>query len=151
MRPITFERSRTIRKSATEISSEIADVARWREFRGYGILPGIESAEYEERTDEMVGLRVHVRNTDGSEHIEEIREWDPGRRIVIELGGFTPPLSRLSTHFVEEWVFEEEGNGTLVTRKLQMFPTRPRARPLLWLISLFFRRAIALHLADMAD
>lgn len=112
MRPITFERSRTIRKSATEISSEIADVARWREFRGYGILPGIESAEYEERTDEMVGSRVRVRNTDGSEHIEEIREWDPGRRIVIELGSFMPPLSRVSTHFFEEWGFQSAASPT---------------------------------------
>jgi hypothetical protein len=140
-----------IGKSANEICSEIADVTRWREFTGYGILPGIESAAYVERTEDMVGSRVRVRNTDGSEHVEVIRVWDPGKRIVVELCGFTPPLSRLSTHFVEEWVLEDQSNGTLVTRKLQMFPTRTVARPFLWLISLFFRRAIALHLSDMAN
>jgi hypothetical protein len=72
MHPITFQRSTTILKPATGICSEMADVTRWNEFRGYGFLPGIASAEYEVRTADMVGSCVRVRNTDGSEHIEEI-------------------------------------------------------------------------------
>lgn len=150
MRPITFERRQTIPKSAVAICSEIADLSRWSEFNGYAILPGIESAEYEHRTDEVVGSRIRVRNRDGSTHAEEICEWNPGERIVMKLHSFTPPLNRLATHFIEEWRFEATGNATLVTRKFQIFPIYPMARPLLWLISLFFRRAITLHLARMA-
>ncbi len=150
MPPITFEARKTIPRTAAEIASEIADTARWREFQGYAILPGIESAEYERRTEEMTGSRVRVRNRDGSEHIEEITEWDAENKIVMSLHEFSAPLNRLATHFIEEWNFEAKNNGTLVTRKFQMFPRQSITRPFLWLISLFFRRAVALHLDEMA-
>ncbi len=133
-----------------EICAAIADVARWSEFKGYGPLPGIASAEYARRTDDMVGSQVRVRNTDGSEHVEEINAWEPGRRVTMKLHGFTPPLRRLATHFTEEWHFAVQDDGTLVTRKFQMFATRPLARPFLWLISLLFRQAVRQHLSDMA-
>ena len=149
MRPITFERRQTIHRPAIEISAEIADLTRWPEFNGYAFLPGIESAEYENRTNDMVGSHIRVHNRDGSSHVEEICEWDAGKRIVMKLHAFTPPLNRLSTHFIEEWHFEGKDNATLVTRKFQMFPRQPIARPLLWLISLLFRRAITLHLSEM--
>ncbi len=151
MRPITFSCSQLIPRPAAEICAAIADVARWSEFKGYGLLPGIDSAEYAQRTDDMVGSQVRVRNTDGSEHVEEISVWDDSQRIVMKLHSFTPPLRRLATHFTEEWVFVAQTNGTLVTRKFQMFPTQPLARPVLWLISLLFRQAVRRHLADMAQ
>ena len=151
MPPITFEARKTIPRTAAEIASEIADTARWREFHGYAILPGIESAEYERRTQDMTGSRVRVRNRDGSDHVEEIIEWDAENKIVIRLHEFSAPLNRLATHFVEEWNFEAKNNATLVTRKFQMFPRQSITRPLLWLISLFFRRAVALHLDEMAS
>jgi hypothetical protein len=110
MRPITFQLSRTIPKPATEICSEIADVARcavpqpnkarlrWEcwtalgtEFQGYGLLPGVASAEYEVRTDDMVGSHVRVRSTDGSEHVEEICQWEEGQRIVMKLHAAVEP------------------------------------------------------------
>lgn len=151
MRPIQFTCQTTIARSAYDICNEVADLTRWPEFRGYLILPGIESATYEERTDTMVGSRIRVRNTDGSGHVETIREWQPGESIVMTLAEFTPPLNRLADHFVELWRFENAGNGTYVTRSFQLFPKRAATRPFLWLISLFFRRAIARHLADMRE
>ena len=148
--PITFQRSRLIRKSPSEISAEIADTARWSEFQGYGFLPGIERAEYETRTAQMVGSRVRVHNMDGSQHVEEISEWDADEKIVMKLHEFTPPLNRLATHFVEEWNFVPQNGATQVTRKFQMYPIQPLTRPFLWLISLLFRRAVSAHLDDMA-
>lgn len=150
MRPITFACSQLISRPAVEISAAIADVARWSEFKGYGPLPGIARAEFARRTDDMVGSQVRVCNTDGSEHVEEITAWAPGRRVTMKLHGFTPPLRRLATHFIEEWDFIVQDDGTLVTRKFQMFPTQPLARPVLWLISLLFRQAVSRHLAFMA-
>lgn len=150
IKPITFQCTQTIARPATAIAAEIADTARWREFRGYGILPGIDSAEYETQTADMVGSRIHVRNTDGSEHVEEIYRWVPGEEIAMKLHEFTPPLGRLATHFTEEWRFQVENGATRVTRKFEMFPTRSTTRPAVWFISLFFRRAIARHLAEMA-
>src|SRR5687768_12013299 len=85
LRPITFVCSRIIPRTPIEISSEIADTSRWSEFRGYGVLPGIESAQYEKRTTDMIGSRIRVRNTDGSEHVEEILKWVPNRELSFRL------------------------------------------------------------------
>lgn len=147
--PITFALTQLIPKSAAQICAEVADVARWSEFTGYGILPGIERAEYEVRTENMVGSRVRAHNTDGSQHVEEITEWVTGQRIVMRLHDFTPPLSRLATHFIETWTFEEGETGTLVTRSFQFFPQAAWTRPLLWGISLLFRRAVGRQLEEM--
>ena len=150
MQPICFACSATIDQSASAISAQIADVARWREFKGYGLLPGIANAAYERRTETMIGSRVRVRNTDGSGHVEEFFAWEPTKQVAMKFADFTPPLHYLATHFTEEWYFEPQTGGTLVTRKFQLFPKHAAARPVLWLISLVFRQAIARHLADMA-
>jgi transposase len=83
MRPILFECIEEIPIPATEICVEIATLSRWPEFKGYGFLPGIAAAEYEVQTSNMIATRIRVRNTDGSGHIEEICEWEPGKKIVI--------------------------------------------------------------------
>lgn len=151
MNPIRITSQATIPLSPEEICAEIADLSRWPEFDGYGLLPGIKMAEYEERTADMVGSRIRVENRDGSTHVEAIKAWEVGRRIVMELGEFSPPLSHIATHFVEEWGFHEQEQGTLVTRQFQLYPQRLLTRPPLWLIGRLFRRAIDQHLADMAQ
>ena len=151
MRPITFECQEIIPRTATEICTEIATVARWREFKGYGVLPGIADAEYEHKTSAMLGSRIRVQNTDGSGHIEEIVEWKPGEKVSMKFHHFTPPLNRLASHFIEEWSFETVQHGTLVRRRFQLFANQPVTRPLLWLISWLFERAIARHLTQMRE
>ncbi|MEZ4710144.1 MAG: SRPBCC family protein [Caldilineaceae bacterium] len=151
MQPIRFVCRATIAKSAPAICAEIADVTRWREFPGYGPLPGIASAAYERRTADMVGSRIRVHNTDGSTHVEEIYGWESGMKVAMRLGEFSPPLCRLASHFTEEWQFVEDNDATLVTRKFALFPKHSVTRPLLWLIGQFFQRAIARHLANMAQ
>lgn len=151
MRPITFECKEIIPRTATEICTEIATVARWCEFKGYGVLPGIANAQYEQQTSDMLGSRIRVQNTDGSGHIEEIVEWRPGEKVSLKLHHFTPPLNRLASHFVEEWNFETAQQGTLVSRNFQLFAKQPVTRPLLWLISLLFKRAIVRHLTQMRE
>ncbi len=150
MKPVTFQCSHLIPRSAAEICSAAADTDLWSSFKGYGILPGIEKASYDKRTEDMLGSRIRVRSTDGSEYIEEIYKWVPGKEIGMRFCEFTPPLSNLASHFTEEWTLVEKNNATQVTRSFQMFPKQAAARPVLWLISLFFRRAIQLQLAQMA-
>jgi hypothetical protein len=65
--------------------------------------------------------------------------------------GFSAPLSRLATEFVESWAFEREGTATRVTRSFELHPKSGFTRPALWLISLLLRRAIARHLREMRD
>ena len=40
-RPITFACKHAIAIAPTAISAALADVTRWRDFKGYGFLPGI--------------------------------------------------------------------------------------------------------------
>ncbi len=150
MRPISFTCRKLIPRSAAAICADIADLDRWRDFKGYGILPGIASAAYEVRTADMVGSRVRVRSTDGSGHSEEFYLWQPGQQIAMKFADFTPPLQQLATHFTEEWTFDTKPNGTLVTRHFNLYAKSAVTRPLLWLISLVFRRAIDRHLTEMA-
>lgn len=150
MRPIEFRCEAVIPRSGERICADIADLSKWPLFTGYGPLPGIAAAEYELRTDHMVGSRIRVRNTDGSRHVEEIRDWTPGASVGMTLRDFTPPLSGLATHFTEEWRFAAAGGATRATRSFRMFPRSAAARPAVWLISLLFRRAIAHHLRLMA-
>lgn len=151
MTPITFSCTAMIARSATDIAHEILDLSRWSEFTGYGFLPGIQSATFETRTEQIVGSRIAVQNSDGSHHIEAITEWRPGEQIEMRLQEFSEPLNRIADHFVETWTFSEDKNGTNVTRSFALYPTSWATRPLLWFISIAFRRAIQHHLKMMAS
>jgi hypothetical protein len=150
MRPIVFRCRQLIPRSATAICEEIADTTRWSEFKGYGPLPGIAHADYEQRTATMVGSRIRVRSTDGSLHTEEVERWVPGSEIVMRFHDFTPPVSHLAAHFTEAWSFQPAPPGALVTRVFELYPRRPATRPALWLIARLLRRAVARQLREMA-
>jgi hypothetical protein len=94
MKPITFTCHETLPLAPEEIAEQILDVAKWRDFRGYGPIPGIKSAEFETRTPNVVGSRIRVTNLDGSTHVEEIVEWQSDRRLQLQMGNFSKPLSR---------------------------------------------------------
>jgi hypothetical protein len=149
MKPITFGCHETLPLASAEIAEQILDVAKWPDFRGYGPITGIKSAEFETRTPNVVGSRIRVTNLDGSSHVEEIVEWQPDRLLQLQMGSFSMPLSRLATAFVETWEFERVGNETKVTRSFDLNPNSALAKPVLWFISFFLKRAIARHLRDI--
>jgi hypothetical protein len=149
MKPITFSCAETLPLAPKEIAGQILDIANWTEFKGYGVLPGIEAAVFEVRTPGVVGTRIKVTNTDGSSHVEEIVEWESARRLRLDMKDFSPPLSRLAAGFEEVWEFERLGDGTRVVRSLEMHPKSFLARPVLWLISFLLKRAVARHLTQM--
>jgi hypothetical protein len=151
MRPITFSCSETLDLPPAAIARQILDLDRWPEFRGYGVLPGIRAAQFEVRTPEVVGTRIRVTDSDGSSHVEQIVEWEPDRRLRLHMGEFSPPLSRLATGFDETWQFEPTAEGTRVIRSFKLHPQSGATRPLLWLISLLLKRAIARHLRQMKE
>jgi len=150
MQPIVFECTQLIPRPAAEICLQIANTDRWREFKGYAFLPGIKNAEYEKRTDNMLGSRIRVHNADGSAHVEEIYKWVIGQEVAMKIFEFTPPLNNLASHFTEEWAFQTNTTVTLVTRKFHLFPKQASTRPFIWFISLFFKKAIERQLAEMA-
>jgi hypothetical protein len=151
VKPIRFSCEEILDIPPERIAEQILDLSRWPEFRGYGPLPGIKAAEFEARTPEVIGTRIRVTDTDGSTHVEEIVEWAPNRHIRLRMGEFSPPLSRLATGFDETFEFERTGGQTRVVRRFELHPRSGATRPLLWLISLLLRRAIARHLRQMRD
>lgn len=148
MKPITFSCEETLGQTPEQIAGQILDLAKWPEFTGYGVLPGIKSAEFEVRTPGIVGTRIRVTNTDGSSHVEEIVEWEPSR-LRLEMKDFSPPISRLADRFVETWQFKRIDDSTNVTRSFELHSKSLLTRPLLWLISILLKRAIARHLRQM--
>lgn len=151
MNPIEFKVEKTIKNSPSEICENVLDVSTWSSFDGYGFLPGIEKAFYERRNDELVGSRIRVKNSDGTEHLEEILEWETNKKLVMKIYDFPTALSYMATHFIEEWNFKKLAKDeTLVTRKFQIYPTSFLTRPLLGQIAGFMERAIAKQLDEMA-
>ena len=151
MRPIRFSCAETLGLLPADIAGRILDLANWTDFKGYAVLPGIKAAKYEVRTPRIVGSRIRVTNTDGSSHVEEIVEWQPDHSLRLQMTEFSPPLSRLATEFVESWEFQRIDNATRVTRSFELHPKSGFTRPVLWLISLLLKRAIARHLREMRD
>src|SRR4051812_40088620 len=149
MKPITFSCTETLSLAPEDIARQILDIANWSDFTGYGVLPGVKAAEFEVRTPGVVGTRIRVTNTDGSGHVEEVIEWEPDRRLRLDMKDFSPPLSRLATRFEETWEFERLDNGTRAVRSFKLYAKSGFTRPVLWLISVFLKRAIARHLSQM--
>jgi hypothetical protein len=152
MNPIEFEVKKKIKNSAKKICDKVLDVTTWNSFDGHGLLPGIEKAEYEKRTDEIIGSRIRVKNSDGTQHLEEILEWEAGKKLIMKIHEFPSSLSYIATHFIEEWNFRKIGkNETLVTRNFKLYPTSFLTRLLLGQIAALFEKAVEKHLDDMAN
>jgi hypothetical protein len=83
--------------------------------------------------------------------VEEVVEWEPGRRVRLRMGEFTSPLSRLASGIDETFEFEPIGELTRVVRRLELQPKGPATRPLLRLIAVLLKRAIARHLHQMRE
>ena len=150
MKPITFRCEETLPHPPEVIAERMLDLSNWLDFRGYGPIPPIASAEFETRPPGVVGTRIRVQNKDGSTHVEEIAEWRPTERLELHMKEFSAPLSRLSGQFEEIWDFSPRGPGeTHVVRSFRLHPASPASWGVLWIISFFLKRAIARHLRQM--
>jgi hypothetical protein len=105
MKPIEIRIFGHTKQSSQEICSQLLDLERWSEFKGFFILPGIKSASFEKKPPDILGSRIKVQNEDGSSHFEEIIEWDVTRKVSLRFQEFDSPLKQLATHFIETWIF----------------------------------------------
>ncbi len=149
MRPIFFACKETLSRTPEEIASQILDLPKWKEFRGYGPIPGIKVADFVTRTPDIVGTQIHVTNLDGSSHVEEIVVWQPACRLQMRMQSFSAPLSYLATSFVETWDLQRHESVTLVTRSFALNATSWVTTPVLWFISFYLKRAISRNLSEI--
>ena len=150
MKPIEIEIHGHTQQSSQEICMALLDTARWPEFTGYSILPGIKSARFEVQTPNIVGSRIKVQNTDGSSHVEEIVEWDAANKVVLKFQEFEPPLKHLATHFLETWRFQKSASGTDVSRSMAMYPKGLLGWLLLLPISSLMKKAFEKNLVRLS-
>lgn len=141
MKPIVIAVEGVGSMSSEEVCASILDLDRWREFEGHGFLPGIERAVFEVRTPEVVGTRIRVFSKDGSEHVEEIVEWDTQRRIAMKFQDFQSPVRRLATGFLESWTFSPGTEGLRMRREMAMYPKGIFGWLMLRMISRMMRQA----------
>lgn len=150
MNPIKIEVQSIVKISAKEICSIILDTKQWSEFEGYSIIPGIEKAEFEKRTGEVVGSRIKVHNKDGSSHIEEIIEWDVNKKVVLKFLEFNSPLKNFATHFIEEWNFIVSGRENEIYRSMKMYPKNLPGWIFLKQISMLMKKALVKNLIQLS-
>lgn len=150
MNPIKIEVNALVSLTPKEICSIILDTSQWKKFEGYFILPGIEKAEFENRTESIVGSRIKVANKDGSTHIEEIIEWDVNQEIAFKFQEFDSPLKKFTSHFIEEWYFTISGSGTKVSRIMIMYPKNKYGSILLKPISILMKKALKKNLEQLS-
>jgi hypothetical protein len=141
MKPIEFHITRRTLKSSRDLCAEFLNTARWSEFSGYGILPGIANAQFELLTKDIVGSRIQVKNRDGSTHVEVITAWDVDQKIAVRFQEFRSPLESLATHFIESWEFRSMGAETEVTRRMTMYPRGWSGWLMLLPISILMKKA----------
>jgi hypothetical protein len=149
MKPIIFRCEETLPVAPEDIARQILDLTKWPDFHGYGPIPGIKVAEFDVQTPCIVGTRIRVTNLDGSNHVEEIVEWQPDDRLRLEMKEFSLPLSRLATSFEETWEFKRVEGGTHITRSFQLHAKSALTKLLLRVIAFFLKRSIDRNLREM--
>jgi hypothetical protein len=55
MTPVRFACRAKLTLTPQRLAEHILDVERWRDFRGWGPIPGIRQAEFESRTPDIIG------------------------------------------------------------------------------------------------
>lgn len=149
MPSISFSFHDTLPIKPADFAAELLVLENWKQFTGYGPVPGIVSAEFEQRTPEVVGTRIRVVEGGGSTHIEEIVEWQPERCLRLRFCEFSAPLSFLASEFVESFEFEPTGDQTRVTRSMTIEARSFLTWPMLWILSFFIKAALARHLEEI--
>jgi hypothetical protein len=148
---ITFAITTNSSVSPAEICEGIFDVEKWTGFTGYGPLPGIRKVTKSSRQGAHVGTVFNVENTDGSKHTETVQAFDSGKRLVMKMDGFSSPLSRMTTHFIERWDFAGGDPNCHITRTFELYPKSTFATIPLWLISRLLKKAVERHTRQITN
>jgi hypothetical protein len=150
MKPWTVVCTKTSRLTGEQIGEQILNLQNWPAFAGYGPLPGIAEARFETRTPDVIGTRIRVRNCDGSTHVEEIIEWKPAERIMLEMTEFSRPVSLFASRFIERWQFKRSEGQTAIRRSMELQHKSIFGWIVLGVISRFLKGAIDRHLQQVA-
>ena len=92
-----------------------------------------------------------IRNTDGSEHREQVVRYHPPKILEDRIFGMTSPFRFLVRKAHDVFDFETIGNQTLLRRAFRFTLRSPIALPIAWALLPVFRRALRRHHANLAQ
>ena len=95
------------------IFDSFLQIEKWNDFKGFGIIPGIKTANFIIKTDSIKGTIIWVKNSDGSSHKEEILAFEKDTYLKIKMYDFSKPLSYFASFFIEEWALKKIEDGEL--------------------------------------
>jgi ribosome-associated toxin RatA of RatAB toxin-antitoxin module len=120
-------------------------------FKGYGVIPGIRSAEIVGGGEMREGAIRRVINSDNSVIDEEIIQLTrPTKQTYKLMGGFKPPFSFLVRSGGGDWTFTPSHDSTTITWAFYFELTSPLAYPLMgFIMSAYFQKAQQHCLAEI--
>ena len=148
---IEFSLSEEFSMSPESFCDEIFDVSKWSDFKGYGPIPGIRSVERKNYSESRIGTRFEIINTDDSNHVETVTDYQHGKLITLYYDGFSKPLDGLASHFTETFQFEKHGSTTHVKRTFQLFPKNFIGKIMLSITTIFLKRAVKKHFEKLVE
>jgi hypothetical protein len=127
------------------IFNSFLQIEKWNDFKGFGIIPGIKTANFIVKSESIKGSIIRVENTDGSSHKEEILAFEKDTYLKIKMYDFSKPLSYFASFFIEEWALKKMEDGYKVERSMTLLSKGMISKFILKVISLSLKKAIHIH------
>jgi hypothetical protein len=127
------------------IFDSFLQIEKWNDFKGFGIIPGIKTANFIIKTDSIKGTIIQVKNSDGSSHKEEILAFEKDTYLKIKMYDFSKPLSYFASFFIEEWALKKIEDGYKVERSMTLLSKGMISKFILKVISRSLKKAIQVH------
>jgi hypothetical protein len=127
------------------IFDSFLQIEKWNDFKGFGIIPGIKTANFIIKTDSIKGTIIQVKNSDGSSHKEEILAFEKDTYLKIKMYDFSRPLSYFASFFIEEWALKKIEDGYKVERSMTLLSKGMISKFILKVISRSLKKAIQVH------
>ena len=132
-------------KEPQYIFDSFMQIEKWNDFKGFGIIPGIKTANFIVKSESIKGSIIQVENSDGSSHKEEILEFEKDTYLKIKMYDFSKPLSYFATFFIEEWVLKKMDDHYKLVRSMTLHSKGMISNFILKVISNNLKYAIQKH------
>lgn len=138
--------SRFIDAPPEAVRSHLGEISNLVDFVGYGPIPGIRSARWEDGGEMRVGAVRRVENTDGSTHREEVVRCEPDL-VEDRIFDFDSPLRHLVREIRDRFELARAEGRTRLDRSFAVELKSPLTYPAAWVIgTLALRPALRRHL-----
>lgn len=141
--------ARSVNASSAHAFDTIVPIDLPSVFKGFGPLPAVAGTQDQVGNWDTVGQSRRVNLSDGSHATEQIDEYARPDRFGYTVGPFSGIVGKLVDRAEGEWRFSEQADGAQIEWTYTWFARRG-AKPLIWPLTLLWRRYADRVLADAA-